>query len=230
VGRAGDDFLIGGSGDDWLFGGAGADYLSGGAGYDSVSYRDASAGVVVDLDDIGLNTGEAAGDGYASVEQFLGSAFNDRMMGGAASDALLGGNGDDVLNGRAGDDVLQGGDGNDLLLGGLGADEMYSGSGLDRFRWTELAEAGAGDVLVDFASGLDLLVLDAADFGAGLTPGLMAGDRLVNGAAATQAHGQFVYDGRVLWWDADGTGAGEAVALATFLNTATLAASDFDFM
>jgi hypothetical protein len=47
--------------------------------------------------------------------------------------------------------------------------------------------------------------------------------------SASAATGQFLYDsddGRLLW-DADGTGSGEAVLVATFNNVPSLAGSDF---
>ena len=46
---------------------------------------------------------------------------------------------------------------------------------------------------------------------------------------ASETAGQFLYDtddGRLLW-DADGTGSGDAVLIATFSNIPSLASSDF---
>jgi len=92
-GMAGADSLIGGSGDDrlegrhgpdTLIGGEGDDRLDGGTGSDWVSYGtapiDGSAGVEVDLD-AGTATGGHGTDELRSVENIIGSRFNDDLYG-----------------------------------------------------------------------------------------------------------------------------------------------------
>ncbi len=139
-GGAGDDTLQGGAGDDWLHGGAGADHLDGGADQDGAGYWDATSGVTVDLGANGTNTGDAAGDGFMSIENLAGSAHADTLHGDEANNSLwgLGGNdelhghaGNDYLYGGAGEDILNGGDGDDWLHGGAGADELNGGDGQD---------------------------------------------------------------------------------------------------
>jgi serralysin len=112
-GNAGNDTLYGREGNDILIGGAGADVLDGGAGFDYASYADAKAGVTGRLDNSSLNTGDAAGDRYVSIEGLIGSAFNDLLVGNAGANRLLGGAGNDMLIGGAGADVLDGGAGFD---------------------------------------------------------------------------------------------------------------------
>ncbi|MES2907340.1 MAG: hypothetical protein V4691_10045, partial [Pseudomonadota bacterium] len=112
-GRSGNDTLNGGDGDDILIGGAGADSLAGGNGTDTASYSTAASGVIASLTTPGSNTGDAAGDGYSSIENLEGSAFNDTLIGDASANALTGGEGADILEGRAGADTLNGGNGSD---------------------------------------------------------------------------------------------------------------------
>ncbi|NHB77831.1 M10 family metallopeptidase C-terminal domain-containing protein, partial [Rhodobacter calidifons] len=130
-GGAGNDSLYGGDGDDRLFGGLGADRLDGGAGIDLASYAEATAGVLADLATPTLNSGEAQGDVFVSIEDLEGSAFNDTLAGDSGANRLYGGAGNDSLSGRAGNDTLYGGDGDDTLLGGAGADILYGGAGFD---------------------------------------------------------------------------------------------------
>ena len=164
-GLAGNDSLYGGEGDDALIGGIGADRLDGGGGLDTAFYSQAAAtnvitgaGVIVDLATPGLNSGEAAGDLYVSVEGVYGSDYHDSLRGDAGANVLLGMLGNDALYGR---------DGNDILLGGAGADWLEGGAGQDSTYYSQAGptnSAGTG-LLVD-------LVLNA------LNTGDAAGDRL----------------------------------------------------
>ena len=129
-GGAGDDVLSAGAGDDILNGGSGADRLSGGTGFDFADYGGAG-GVTADLSDVSLNTGDAAGDVYNSIEGLLGSAETDILSGDGFDNAIFGGQGDDKLAGRNGNDTLDGGYGKDYLSGGAGADELRGGEGFD---------------------------------------------------------------------------------------------------
>src|SRR4051794_23398880 len=76
-GLAGDDILFGDDGNDFLNGGLGADALNGGPGNDWADYSSATTGVTASLDNPTINTGEAAGDTYTSIERLRGSNFND---------------------------------------------------------------------------------------------------------------------------------------------------------
>ena len=105
------EVLRGLGGDDILEGKAGRDTLEGGAGGDSASYRQAPAGLTASLINPEVNTGDAAGDTYTSIENLAGSDF------------------DDVLVGNAGRNILRGHDGDDRLIGGLEDDSIAGGSG-----------------------------------------------------------------------------------------------------
>ncbi|OWJ66199.1 calcium-binding protein [Inquilinus limosus] len=115
-GLGGADLLDGGDGNDQLIGGGGADALFGGAGFDTALYDNALAGVTVNLGNDMLNTGDAAGDIFTSIENLVGSAFDDNLTGDAGSNYIQGWHGDDVLNGGGGADILNGGLGADTFV------------------------------------------------------------------------------------------------------------------
>ena len=136
LGAGGADTLNGGAGADTLEGGAGADTLNGGGGTDTASYANAPGGagglgVTVVMLNTALNTGDAAGDTYSSIENIRGSAFDDLLAGNNVANFLFGGDGDDTLNGQGGDDELSGGDGEDTLNGQTENDELHGGNGDD---------------------------------------------------------------------------------------------------
>jgi serralysin len=146
-GGDGNDYLFGRGGNDALAGGPGADYLDGGAGIDAVSYGTAPTGVVADLLYPGVNTGDAAGDSYVSIERLYGSSFADDLRGDNFANLIIGGAGDDTLHGRGGNDTLSGGDGNDMLFGGPGADLLIGGNGLDLASYGTAASGLIADLL-----------------------------------------------------------------------------------
>ena len=79
-----------------------ADRLDGGDATDWADYRGASTADTANLTN-GLGTGgEAAGDRYISIENLLGSNFDDRLIGNADGNILRGGTGADTLEGGGG--------------------------------------------------------------------------------------------------------------------------------
>ncbi|WP_323155087.1 Ig-like domain-containing protein, partial [Pseudomonas alvandae] len=145
----GNNTLHGEAGNDLLYSGSGNDLLDGGTGSDTASYAHASAGVTVNLGLLAAqNTLGAGTDTLASIENLVGSNFNDTLTGNSAGNRIDGGLGHDVLNGGGGDDTLIGGLGNNILTGGNGA---------DTFQWQ--AGNSGHDVITDFTPGLDKLDL-----------------------------------------------------------------------
>jgi len=194
-GGDGDDSISGLAGNDTIRGGNGNDYLDGGDGVDLASYRDASAGVVVDLS-ITTKSQDTVGAGRDTLKNFEnleGSNFSDRLSGDALNNKIAGHAGDDIIRGRAG---------NDDLTGGAGADkfvfEAASINGVDRIR--------------DFVSGEDQLWFNKADYGS--TFSFVSNST----GSADLAVAQFVFNttSHSLYFDADGSGAGAAVHLADF--------------
>ena len=106
-----DDFLVGnslantlngGRGDDYLRGGGGGDNLRGGEGFDTAVYVGAASGVTVSLANASLNTGDAQGDVFTSIENVMGTGYDDTIFGDANANFLEGLNGNDVISGGAG--------------------------------------------------------------------------------------------------------------------------------
>jgi Ca2+-binding RTX toxin-like protein len=229
-GGAGDDTMSGGDGSDALRGSTGFDDYDGGNGLDTVDFGQ-SSGVNVFLDGSGTNGKAAFGDTFASIENVYGSLTGDDFLVGNGDANRLWGNGaNDILWGRAGNDRLEGGAGNDRLDGGLGTDIVIGGADADTFVFAAASAANGTDQVTDFASGTDKFEVDASGFGGGLVAG-GAVQLVANGtpSSAGITGGVFLYDtdNGFLSWDADGQGAGAAVAFARLMNISGLAASDF---
>ena len=95
-GGEGGDTLEGDAGKDTLDGGSGADKLYGGAGTEDIAtYASAEAGVTVDLTGgtLSLGKGDAAGDTYTGIEQYVGSEHDDVFIAGDDDDNIHGGTG-----------------------------------------------------------------------------------------------------------------------------------------
>jgi len=130
VGSAFADRLDGNSLDNRLAGGAGADVIRGLGGTDTADYSTSAAGVQVAI--LGNNaagqafsvtqssTGDASGDSLSSIENLIGSAFNDVLRADRVGATVT------TTNNR-----LDGGAGNDILSGGAGADILIGGDGID---------------------------------------------------------------------------------------------------
>jgi Ca2+-binding RTX toxin-like protein len=227
MGEGGDDSLNGGAGEDTLRGGGGADTLLGGDGIDRLeggagndAYIVADGDLVVEAADAGIDLV------MASVSVTLVNNVENLTLtsntaidgtGNTLANVIRGNGGANLLQGMAGDDSLDGGNGNDTLVGGAGADTLSGGFGNDSFRFAVPREGG--DVIADYRVAADTIEI-AAGFAAGLTAGMnlvTAGLYAANAAGtATGAFGQFVFDtdDLLLFWDADGTGAGARQLIA----------------
>jgi Ca2+-binding RTX toxin-like protein len=95
IGTTGNDSLSGGGGNDFLQGGALGDVMDGGTGSDTASYENSNAGVIVNLSTGITAGGHADGDTLISVENVLGSTFDDLFVASAAAN---------FFDGRAGGD------------------------------------------------------------------------------------------------------------------------------
>ncbi len=156
-GLAGDDVLNGQGGDDVLNGGLGGDRLNGGEGVDTASYADATSGVSVNLLNGRGSFGEAVGDKLSSIEQVIGSAF------------------DDVLSGSKSTHVVHGGDGADIFEAAGKAGALFGDAGDDVFRVEGMLKPAA----IDGGEGFD--TIRAGADGASITWGAITGVEAING-------------------------------------------------
>jgi Ca2+-binding RTX toxin-like protein len=107
----GENALFGGLGNDTLEGRGGADLINGGPGRDTASYESSPERVVVTVNDPSTGAflasgGAAAGDRLVSIENLIGSAFDDVLTGASNANVLVGGRGNDVLDGKGGIDTV----------------------------------------------------------------------------------------------------------------------------
>jgi Ca2+-binding RTX toxin-like protein len=141
----------------------------------------------------------------------------DTIRGDAKANLLLGAGGNDTITGAGGDDTI---------AGGAGADRISLGSGRDTVVFNNAAEGG--DLIIDFRGREDHIEFSAAGFG--LNAGVLPGSEFAANRAgvANRAEAQFVYDtdDGQLYFDADGTGAGQSVLLATLQGAPGLSLSD----
>ena len=195
-GGDGDDTIDGGEGGDVISGGNGADILNGGEGADFSVYLSSGSAVDVNLT-TGMGTGGSAeGDVLNSIENLIGSLFDDTLTGDEGVNRLDGDAGDDVLNGEGGNDVLLGGEGGDTLNGGDGQD-LASYFLSDEAVTINLAAgtASGGDAEGDTLTSIENLLgshyddVLTGDDGNNVISGVAGDDLLDGGAGADQLNG-----------------------------------------
>ena len=106
TGSAAADDLRGQGGNDVIYGSGGGDAIDGGDGTDTVDYSASSAAVTVNLS---LGTGfggDAEGDKLVSIENLVGSKFDDKLTGDTGANTILAGAGNDVALTRRGARML----------------------------------------------------------------------------------------------------------------------------
>jgi Ca2+-binding RTX toxin-like protein len=127
-----------------------------------------------------------------SIENVVGTPFNDTLIGSSAAN---------------------------VITGAGGADTLTGGGGADTFVYQTPAQGS--DFITDFGLD-DILQISASGFGGGLTFGTPLSDGvasstgvLVNGSTPVGTSANFLYSGGVLSFDADGINPGSPVAIAT---------------
>ncbi|MBL1420887.1 MAG: calcium-binding protein [Alphaproteobacteria bacterium] len=169
VGGDGDDVLNGLAGDDVLEGLAGDDVLTGDEGTDVADYSDSNAGVTVVLDE-GLTAGKgghAEGDRLFSIENVIGSRYNDILIGDFNNNILDGGAGADELRGGGGADTADyshSGDGVKVYLDGTAGtggdaegDILISIENVKGSKYNDILTGDANDNILDGGAGADEL-------------------------------------------------------------------------
>ena len=103
-----------------------ATIVRGGDGRDTATYRFASGGKTVTIDNVANDGGAGEGDDIRTdVEVVVGSGSSDTLTGSANGETLDGAGGTDTLTGLGGPDTLIGGPGvNDATFGGEGDDAL----------------------------------------------------------------------------------------------------------
>ena len=221
----GGDTLLGGAGDDTLSGSTGIDALYGGAGNDVYVVNSALdvvseghfGGPQTDLG--GIDTVRSsvsfslAGGGRQFIENlFLTGTGDTEAIGNSLANRLVGNAGDNILAGRGGADVLTG------------------GAGADIFVFDTRAYTSTADRITDFTVTEDRIQFELDVF-TGLSAGPLQGSAFVANTTgrAADASDRIIYetDTGALWYDADGSGAGARVLVATLSSGLALTAQDF---
>jgi Ca2+-binding RTX toxin-like protein len=221
-GLDGVDTLEGGLGDDYLDGGAGIDRLVGGDGNDT--YRMSQVDLIIEDANGGIDT-VISDVSYSLVANLENLSLYNSTDGTGNSDNNR------IIGLGTGNNRLAGGDGNDYLEGGLGNDTLTGGTGTDSF---VLNGTGKGlDQIVDFAAGVDKILVSSGTFGGGLVAGaaLLSKQLLVGtGSRANTVDQRFIYNKNngSLFFDADGNKTQfSSIKVATLSNLAAISASDF---
>ncbi|KQM30541.1 cellulase family glycosylhydrolase [Sphingomonas sp. Leaf10] len=158
------------------------------ANHDIVDFSTATAGVTVKLD----------GVKYVSIEEVVGSAFNDVLIGDSAANTLIGGKGNDVLDGGAGADILTGGLGNDVYYVdnardvltervGEGHDVVHAtvdwvlGTSFEDLKLDGSAISGTGNKLDNLIVGNAMANILSGGWGDDVLDGLTGADRMLGG-------------------------------------------------
>ncbi len=222
-GEDGNDSLNGGGALDTLIGGNGDDTLVGGDGNDRI-LETGDFNFTITNNQI-ISSGVRGTDNFSQVESIRIDAGNSASdLDASAANIRV------VLEGGGGVDTLVGGSANDDLLGEVGNDLLTGNGGADRFIFTAINHRF--DTITDFTPGQDSIVVSAAAFGGGLTPGVLPANQFVLGTSAGDADDRFIYNdnnGNLLY-DADGNGSGNSLLLATLQGIPTIDNEDISII
>lgn len=242
TGNAVANTLIGNAAANTLDGGLDVDILNGGNGSDTYVVDRVGDQVVETESGIagGIDTVLSSALTYAlsaNVENLkltgtsavfgIGNELDNVITGNAVANTLQGGLGNDTLWGATGPDTLSGGDGNDSLHGGVGRDTLTGGAGADWFVFDAKLSPGNLDIIDDFSSGEDAVVLDTTIFAAFKTLGIVNSENFVLADKAQDANDHLLYRNGRLYYDADGTGIKTPVEFATLTGIPDLNYTDF---
>lgn len=178
IGSADRDYLYGGAGDDTLIGGSGADYITGGEGIDTLTFEFSGGPVSVSLNAHGGGKGDAAndtydyfyGEGYRhTIENLVGTAFEDSLSGNSLNNLIKGGAGDDLLVGYGGDDTLDGGAGAEDMQGMEGSDTYLVDNARDYIRENSYV-AGTDTVIASVSYSIGYAAVEVLQAAAGYAP------------------------------------------------------------
>ncbi len=197
-------------------GGAGADTMTGLGGNDTYIVRNAAT-VIVENAGQGTADRVAAGVSFTLADDDDIEVLTTSSAGATTAINLTGNMLAQSITGNAGANVLDGRGGNDTITGGAGADDFVFSTALG---------AGNVDRIMDFAVGVDDIVLQASVFGA-IGADLSASEFRVG--AALDADDFILYDAvtGALTFDSNGDAAGGATQFATLATGLALTFNDF---
>jgi Ca2+-binding RTX toxin-like protein len=154
--------------------------------------------------------------GWGGNDNIWGGSGTDWIGGDDGNDAIHGGTGDDNIWGGAATDWIAGDEGNDILYGNAGADGLWGGAGADRFVFDAAPSTGK-DTVYDFSAAQG----DKLDFSSILEHFNPATNAITDFILKTTVAGD-----TTLSIDADGKGAGAAVAAVTLNGVASIDIQD----
>jgi Ca2+-binding RTX toxin-like protein len=199
-------------------GGGGADLMVGYGG-DDIYFVDDAGDAVYEGADGGLDLVRT------SVSYTLGADVEALSVTNPASGEALSLTGNDLANtisANAGQNLIDGKGGNDTLTGGAGA---------DTFSFTSALGAANRDTIIDFAPGVDRILLggQSGEAFAALASGALAAGAFATGTSASEADDRILYDAATgaLLYDADGAGGAAAVQFASAGAGLSLSAASF---
>ncbi len=180
-GYVGEDTMEAGAGNDIIYRRDGSKLIDGGDGTDLVNYGGTSFGINLRLEypfsgQLVIDRPGGSEDQYdrvISVENAIGTSFDDTIRGGLLGNVIDGSNGDDRLRGWNGNDSLFGGYGDDFLEGDLGNDTLNGGIGNDTVSYIERSAGVSVDLAITTGqvisgAGTDILLgfegLEGTDF------------------------------------------------------------------
>ena len=219
TGNAAINVLTGGAGNDTLNGAAGADGLVGGLGNDTYTVDNAGDGITENLS-------EGTDKVNSSVTYTLSANVENLTLTGATA---INGTGNDLANviiGNTAANQLDGGVGNDTLDGGLGNNVLTGGAGNDSFRFTT---TGHVDSITDYNVANDTIKLENAVFTVLTATGTLAASQFKVGLSALDTDDFIIYNNTTgaLLYDADGSGLGAAIQIATLTGGLAMTHAEF---
>jgi Ca2+-binding RTX toxin-like protein len=181
-----DNTLFGQGGDDILAGGEGNDTLNGGSGIDTADYSLSVDGVVVNLSNGAVNDDGSGGlDTLISIENIIGSEFDDLLVGSGAANVLTGGIGRDIMTGNNGADIFVFRDTSESGLNVSSWDVITDLSAIDRIDLSQI------DADTDFAGDQAFFEIIASGVAFTLAGQLRLTDGVLYGNTDSDADAEF---------------------------------------
>lgn len=215
------NILTGNAANNVLNGAAGVDTLVGGLGDDGYTV-DNAGDVVTELPNEGIDRVSS------SVSYILPDNVENLTLTGSAAINATGNDLNNSITGNAAANIINGGAGHDVLNGGSGDNTLTGGSGTDYFQFRV---AGHTDTITDFNVVDDTIKLDKKVFSVFTNPlpSPIAPGQFVTGTQALDANDFIIYNKTTgaVFYDADGSGVGEAVQFVGVTPGLSLTNADF---